>query len=592
LLDPRLVIEFMTMTRVVLALRKFCQLALPYFHSEDRWRARLLLGGVIAAELGLVYVAVATINWNARFFNALEKRNWDMLIPEMVSFGFILCGAIVAGMASYYFVQTLTIRWREWTTARYIGLWMAEGRHYRMQFVDQSVDNIHLRIGNDVYVFIQRTLEIGVTMLNSVVALASFSYILWGISATTPLPLFSVDLSVPGYLIWIALAYAGIGTLIAHFIGRPLISFNFKQQRYEADFRFAMARVTDYSEPVALMKGEAVERQELRRRFGALVRNWIGLVRRHTRLTSFIAGYGHLSTAFPILIVTPAYMVGAIPLGILMQAGLAFQRVEGALAFCLSSYSKIAEWKAVVDRLSQFEAAILAVDRRKLPGSMLDFTDSADDGLAVQDLILRVANGMPIAAVSDLHVAPGERLLINGPSGSGKSCLLRALAGIWPLGEGGVHLPPDARVIALPQRRYFPLGTLRQVMTYPTPAQSVAEADIQAAMVSAGIGNLAAKLDDEAEWSAVLSGGEQQRVGFARALIHRPDMVLLDEAASALEEVEARQLYRMLSEHLPSAIIISIGRSAGLATLHQRVYEMRIPTATARIRPAEAVVAP
>ena len=409
------------MTRVILGLRTFLKLALPYFRSEDRWRACLLLAGVIAAELGLVTIAVATINWNARFFNALEQRSWDMLGPELVIFGLILCGAIAAGMASYYFVQTLTIRWREWTTARYIGLWMAEGRHYRMQFVDQSVDNIHLRIGNDVYIFIQRTLEIGAALLNSVVALVSFSYILWGISATTPLPLFGVDLSVPGYLIWIALAYAAIGTLIAHFIGRPLIAFNFKQQRYEADFRFAMARVTDYSEPVALMKGEAVERQELRWRFGALVQNWVRLVRRHTRLTAFISGYGHLSTAFPILIVTPAYMAGAIPLGILMQAGLAFQRVEGALAFCLSSYSKIAEWKAVVDRLAQFEAAMAAVDHRELPGAALDVAEAADGGLAIHDLILRVANGAPIAAVSELHVAPGERLLINGPSGAGKS---------------------------------------------------------------------------------------------------------------------------------------------------------------------------
>ena len=579
------------MTRVILGLRTFLTLAFPYFRSEERWQARLLLGGVIAAELGLVAIAVWTINWNARFFNALEQRSWDMLGPELLIFCLILCGAIAAGTASYFFVQSLTIRWRQWITARYVGLWMAEGRHYRLQFVDQSVDNIHLRIGNDVYLFIQRTLELGTALLNSVVALASFSYILWGISATTPLPLFGVDLAIPGYLIWIALGYAGIGTMIAHFIGRPLISLNFKQQRYEADFRFAMARVTDYSEPVALMKGEAVERQELRRRFGALVQNWLRLVRQHARLTGFIAGYGHLSTAFPILIVTPAYMAGAIPLGVLMQAGLAFQRVEGALAFCLSSYSKIAEWKAIVDRLSQFEAAMAAVDHRELPGAALDVAVSADGGLAIDDLILRVASGAPIAAVSALHVAPGERLLINGPSGAGKSCLLRAIAGIWPLGEGEVRLPPDARVIALPQRRYFPLGTLRQVMTYPTPAESVAEADIDAAMIAAGIGHLAGRLDEEAEWSNVLSGGEQQRIGFARVLIHRPDVVLLDEAASALEEAEARDLYRMLSERLPSAVIVSIGRSAALAALHKRIYEMRASPSPVRVRRADAVAA-
>ncbi len=579
------------MSRVILALRTFFWLALPYYRSEDRWRGRLLLGGVIAAELGLVYVAVATIHWNARFFNALEARSWDMMGPELVIFCFILCGAIAAGMSSYFFTQSLIIRWRQWTTARYVALWMAEGRHYRLRFVDQSVDNIHLRIGNDVYLFIQRTLELGTAMLNSVVALGSFSYILWGISATTPLPLFGVDLAVPGYLIWIALAYAGIGTLIAHFIGRPLIPLNFKQQRYEADFRFAMARVTDYSEPVALMHGEAVERQELNRRFGALVLNWLRLVRRHARLTGFIAGYGHLSTAFPILIVTPAYMAGAIPLGTLVQASLAFQRVEGALAFCLSSYSKIAEWKAIVDRLAQFEAAMTAVDSRELPGSTLDIADNADGTLAIRDLILRVGDGASIVAVPKLDVAPGEQLLITGPSGSGKSSLFRAIAGIWPLGEGTVRLPPDARVIALPQRRYFPLGTLWQVLTYPTPAASVAEADVRAAMIAAGVGHLAGRLDEEAEWNTVLSGGEQQRIGFARVLIHRPDVVLLDEASSALEEAEERELYRMLAERLPQAIIVSIGRSAALAALHRRIYEIGATPAPVRIRHAPTVAA-
>jgi vitamin B12/bleomycin/antimicrobial peptide transport system ATP-binding/permease protein len=579
------------MSRVVLALRTFFQLALPYFQSADRWRARALLGGVIAAELGLVYVAVATINWNARFFNALEQRSWDMLGPELVIFCLILCGAVVCGMSSYYFVQTLTIRWRQWITERYIGLWMAAGRHYRLQFVDQSVDNIHLRIGSDVYLFIQRTLELGAAMLNSIVALASFSYILWGISATTPLPLFGMDLAVPGYLIWIALAYAAIGTLIAHFIGRPLIGFNFRQQRYEADFRFAMARVTDYSEPVALMKGEPVERQELRRRFTALVSNWLGLVRRHTRLTAFIAGYGHLSTAFPILIVTPAYMAGAIPLGILVQAGLAFQRVEGALAFCLSSYSKIAEWKAVVDRLAQFEAAMGAVDHRELPGAALDATVSADGELAIHNLILRTADGTPITSVANLEVAPGERVLIKGPSGSGKSVLMRAIAGIWPLREGVIRLPPDARLIALPQRRYMPLGALRQVLTYPTPSESVADGEIRAAMHAVGLDHLVGRLDEEADWSTVLSGGDQQRIGFARVLVHRPDVVLLDEAASALEEAEARHLHHMLSERLPQAIIVSIGRSAALAALHRHVYDMGVALAPARIRHAPAVAA-
>ncbi len=562
------------MSRVVFALRTFFALALPYFRSEDRWPGRFLLAGVIAAELGLVYVAVAITNWNAGFFNALEKRSWELMSPELVNFCFLVVGAVVTAMAQYYFGQALTIRWRQWMTQRYVGIWMAEARHYRINFVDQNVDNIHLRIANDVFLFIQRTHELGTGLLGSVVALASFSYILWGVSAMAPLPLFGVDLSFPGYLICIALAYAATGTLIAHFIGRTLIPLNFNQQRYESDFRFAIARVTDNAEPVALLGGEAVERQELGRRFAALVVNWVRLVRLQTQLHGFISGYGYISTVFPILIGTPAYLVGAIPLGVLMQGALAFQRVEGALAFCMSSYSKIAEWKAIVDRLSQFEAAMVAVDSPALPGAAIDLVTAPDGALSVRDLVMRVSSGEPVATVPQLDVAPGERVLIAGTSGSGKSCLLRAIAGIWPLGEGTVLLPAGARVIALPQRRYFPLGTLRQALTYPTPADRVADAEIRAALDAAGIGGLVGRLDEVAEWTNVLSGGEQQRIGFARVLLHRPDVVLLDEAVSNLEEAEARDLYDMLSIRLPSAIVISVGRSAVLAGLHRRTFEM------------------
>ena len=579
------------MTRVIIALRIFVQLALPYFCSEDRWRGRLLLAGVIAAELGLVYVAVSVINWNARFFNALEQHSWDLLTPELVTFCFLVMGAIIVAMSQYFFGQSLIIGWRRWMTERYVGIWMAEGRHYRIRFADQSIDNIHLRIANDVLLFLQRTLELGTGLLGSIVALASFAYILWGLSATTPLPLFGMDLAFPGYLIWIAFAYAAIGTLFAHFIGWPLIPLNFNQQRYESDFRFAIARVTDHADPVALMGGEAVERQELRRRFGALVQNWVKLVGRQTRLTGFIAGYGHISTAFPILIVTPAFLVGAIPLGILMQASLAFQRVEGALAFCLSSYSKIAEWRAIMDRLSQFEAAMQAIDRPGLPGAAINVAITANGGLSVHDLVLRVLSGEPIAIIPDFQLTPGERLLITGPSGAGKSCLLRALAGIWPLGEGERQLPPAARVIALPQRPYFPLGNLRQALTYPTSADAVSDVDLRNAMSATGIEHLADRLNEVAEWSAVLSGGEQQRIGFARVLLHRPDVVLLDEAASTLEVMEVRDLYRVLSEWLPAAIVISIGRSAVLAGLHRRTVEMNGSRAFAQATPRKAFAA-
>jgi putative ATP-binding cassette transporter len=570
------------MDRVIVALREFFTLALPYFRSEDRWRARALLAGVIGAELGLVYVAVSVIQWNARFFNALEARDWAGFKRELFLFGLITLGAIVSTACQYYFGQTLQIRWRRWLTERYVAIWMADGRHYRLRFVDNTVDNIHLRIANDVLLFLQRTHELGTGLLNSIVALFSFAIILWGLSASTPLPIFGTDWAFPGYLIWTALAYAGIGTLVAHLIGWRLIPLQFSQQRYESDFRFAIARVTDNAEPVALMAGEAVEREELRTRFWRLVRNWTALVQRQTRLIAFTAGYGHVSTVFPILVVSPAYLTGAITLGALVQAHLAFQRVEGAFAFCIGAYPKIAEWKAIMDRLAQFEAAMRVVDTHRDPHARIAFVPTPGAELTIDNLVVRLGSGEPIATVPAIKLAPGEGLLVSGQSGSGKSSLFRALAGLWPLGDGAIKLPEAGRVLALPQRPYFPLGTLRQALTYPTLAEKVDDTALRDAMAAAGLIHLVSRLDEEAEWATVLSGGEQQRVAFARALIAKPSVLLLDEAVTTLEEAEADTLYRMLAERLPGTIVISIGRPALLAPLHARAIVLDGVAASAR----------
>jgi putative ATP-binding cassette transporter len=539
--------------------------------------------------LFVVYVTVKMTDWNAGFFNALEARNGDAVQGQLVVFLLITLGAVLSGLGQYWFGQTLIIRWREWMTNRYVDLWMAEGRHYRIRFVDQSVDNIHLRIANDVFLFIRLTHELSAGFLNSLVSLASFAFVLWGISALMPMPLFGIDLSFPGYLIVLAIGYAAFGTLVAHMIGKPLIPLQFLQQRYESDFRFAIARVTDHAESVALMGGEKVERRELKRRYHALVRNSVALVRRQNGLNGFVFGYYHVSTVFPILVGTPAYLVGAIPLGILMQAALAFQRVEAAFAFCVTSYAKIAEWKAVMDRVAQFETAMHEVDVPGPQGANIRIVNDAAPGLSITDLIVRATGGAFIASLPGLKLTRGERVLVRGPSGSGKSSLCRALSGIWPVGEGRILLPQNARLLVLPQRPYFPLGTLRQVVTYPTPAEEVDEVSVRTVLAAAGLGHLVDRLDEEAEWATLLSGGEQQRVGFARALINRPDVLLLDEAVSTLEDAEVRDLYAVLSRELPDTMVISIGRATALVALHQRTIDMTGGSAASRSLRSEAL---
>lgn len=579
------------MKAVARGLATFLQMALPYFRSEDRWIARGLLVGILCAELALVAILVAVNEWNRRFFNALEARDWNAATTELAVFCVIALSAVVAGMAQYFLGQRLIIRWRRWITERYVAMWMAHGRHYRVRIADPGLDNIHLRIASDVYIFLQRTHELFTSLIGSIVTILSFAFILWSLSAATPLPLFGVDWAFPGWLIVLAASYAAIGTLFTHLIGAPLIPLNFNQQRYEADFRFAIARVTDQSEPVALMGGEAVERRELRHRFSNLVGNWLRLVSRQSGLVGFIAGYARMSTVFPTLVVTPAYLVGSITLGSLVQAALAFQQVEGALAYCISAYSKIAEWKAVMDRLAQFEAAMgrLALDHRA--GAAVDIAMLAGDrNLTVRDLVLHAPSGEAIVSLDRLTLAPGERLLVTGLSGTGKSSLFRALAGLWPLAEGSIRFPQNARIFVLPQRAYFPLGSLRQAIAYPTPVEEVDESALREALDAVGLRHLVGRLDEEADWATMLAGGEQQRAAFARGLLAKPDILLLDEPVSALEDSDANMLYRMLAERMPETIVISIGRAATLAHLHDSILELGNKSAVTQSPPQPVAV--
>lgn len=564
----------MSMQRVLVPLRTFFSLALPYFRSEERRSARILLLGVATAEFGVVYTLVAFNEWNAFFFNSIESRNANNFLLSLLLFCGIVAAMMAATMAQFFFGQTLIMRWRRWMTEQYVARWMADGRHYRMQFLGGDVDNAHLRIANDILIFVQRTHELGYNFLGALIALASFGYILWGISQLAPLILFGVNFTFPGYLFWIAILYAGCGTLVAHFIGRPLIGLNFNQQRFESDYRFAIARVWDHGEPVALMRGETVERDVLGSRFFTLVGNWTKLIRRQTWLTGFTGGYTQMSLIFPTVVASPAYFAGTISLGTLMQGALAFQRVDIAFAFFLHSYAKLAEWKASMDRVAQLHGALDRIDASDKAAGEIAVAQRPDQSLEILDLEVRLPSGEPIAVIPRLTLDRGKRALIAGASGSGKSSVVRAISGIWPMGEGRIDLPRGAEVMAMPQQVYFPLGSLKTAIAYPAPADSFDVVAIRAAMMTVKLGHLAHRLDEEADWATALSGGEQQRIAFARAILNRPDVLLLDEAISILDDASGAELYGILAEHLPNTLLISAGRSTALRDLHDETIEL------------------
>lgn len=567
------------MKQIAEVLRTFFALAVPYFRSEERWQARLLLFAVIAAEFGVVYALVAFNHWNAYFFNAIQNRDWDDFMYALLLFGGIALWTALATMAQFYFGQMLIMRWRRWMTEQYVNRWMADARHYKMRVLGHDVDNTHLRIANDILIFLQKTHDLGYNFLGSLIALVSFAYILWGLSSAAPFVVFGTDLTFPGYLFWIAILYAAVGTLIAHWIGKPLIAYNFNQQRFESDYRFAITRAWDHSEPIALMRGEKIEREVLGTRFGNLVRNWTRLIRRQSGLTFFVTGYTQWSLVFPTLVASPAYFLGAIPLGSLMQGALAFQRVDIAFAFFLHSYAKIAEWKASMDRIAQLDEALGKVDAAQDEKALIRFGKTMNGDLQASDLVVKLPDGRAIAALDKLSLASGSRTLMEGQSGSGKSSILRALAGVWTRGSGEISLP-DGKLLAMPQRFYFPLGSLRTVISYPTPPEEVDDSRLRDVLEQVGLGYLAARLDEDAEWGSMLSGGEQQRVAFARAILRNPDILLLDDTTSNLDGDATKQMYEALARNLPGTIVLSLARSSALATLHGQT--IALPPAAAR----------
>ncbi len=546
------------------------RIASPYFRSEDRWPGRLLLAAVIGIELSIVAISVLINEWNARFYNALQDRNWDAFVYQLGYFCVLAAAFILLAVYQLYLNQWLQIRWRRFLTSSYLDHWMEGANHYRMQLLGDAADNPDQRISEDIAQFIQLTMAIGLQLLNSCVTLFSFLLILWSLSAAAPLHVFGIGFNIPGYLLWAALIYACIGTALTHLIGRPLIALNFQQQRYEADFRFNLVRVRENSEQIALLDGEPAERDRLLMRFGNVVANWLAIMSRQKKLTFFTASYAQASVVFPFVMVSPAYFANAIQLGGLMQTANAFGQVQNALSVFVTLYRNLAEWRAVTERLSGFDRSVATARAVAVTPPVIGVAAGEAGAVSFKDLAVRLPNGVPLVNAGDLSIGLGERVLVSGPSGSGKSTLFRALAGIWPFGAGTITVPKNARLMILPQRPYFPIAPLAAAVTYPAAPGTYDDARVAELLAAVGLPALATRIEEEAHWNRMLSVGEQQRLGIVRALLHAPDYLFLDEATASLDEPSEAALYRLLEQRLAASTIVSIGHRSTLAAFHRR----------------------
>jgi putative ATP-binding cassette transporter len=547
------------------------RIAAPYFRSEDKWAGFGLLAAVIVIELALVADDVLVNQWRNRFYNAMQEKDWDGFVREIIIFTVLASASVALSVYQLYLNQWLQIRWRNWLTTKYLGEWLQGPNHYRMQLQGDAADNPDQRVSDDVKLFVDRTLNIGVGLLSSIVTLFSFVIILWGLSAAAPLHAFGIDFAIPGYLVWGALIYAIFGTALTQWIGSPLVNLDFQQQRLEADFRFSLVRVRENSEQIALLRGEPAERQRLSERFGRVVGNWYAIMSRTKRLTVFTQSYGQAAIIFPMILTAPAYFASKIQLGAVLQTAEAFGSVQTALSFFVSTYRSLAEWRAVVARLDGFETAITSAATLASSADSIKMASSTEgDEIDLQQLLVRLPNGTPLVSADRLSLRASERTLVTGPSGAGKSTLFRAIAGIWPFGNGSIAIPADATLMMLPQRPYFPIGALQAAIVYPAEAGAFSSDQVRDALIAVGLPQLAMRLEEEAHWNRMLSLGEQQRLGLARALLHRPQYLFLDEATASLDEPSEAALYSLLEEKLPATTIISIGHRSTLAAFHQR----------------------
>ncbi len=559
-------------------MRRFWRLARGYYTSPgDRRRAWLLTAAVLALTIFQIGVQVRFNLWNRDFFNALENRDSPAFYGQMWMFALLTGLAMVAAVGQLWARQALMLGWRRWLVHRLQRRWLEHGRHYQLNFLPGAADNPDQRISENTRWATAMAVDLSIGLLSAILTLASFLGILWSLSGPLRMSYSGTEFEIPGYMVWCALLYATFGSIATMWIGGPMVGINIRRNEAESDHRFALIRMRENSEGIALIRGEADEDRGLQRAFGRVVSVMKELYDRERRLMWLTSVYGMAAGVIPILVASPRYFAGAITLGVLMQITSAFLEVTRGLNWFVDNFPKLADWRSHVERVVDLEdtfdmAEAMASQTRidvveQKPGEEPEL-------LSFRNLQVAHSDGNVVIQGANAEIKAGEKVLIVGESGTGKSTLFRAIAGLWPWGSGQIRIPPREHMQFMPQRPYIPLGTLRAALTYPAATDHFPEAEQLAALERCGLPHLVARLEEEERWDRVLSLGEQQRLAFARLLLHKPRWVFLDEATAALDEENQDQMMRLFREELDGSALISIGHRPGLDVYHDRTLQL------------------
>ncbi len=566
-------------------IRNFFRLTKTWLTAPDRGDARVLIIMLLLLTGVQVGIQIAFNLWNRDFFNALENRDGAAFRAQIIKF-FILAGLSMAtAVYQLYLKQLIQLRWRGWLTNHLLGNWLRDGRQYQLEMAGVGADNPDQRIADDVRLACDLAVHFVTGVLTSVLMLTAFVGILWTLSGALQITLAGHDLSIPGYMVWAALLYAMLGTSLTYLVGRPMVQLNVDRMSAEGDFRFGLTRARESGEGIAFIRGEEDERRGLAAAFDKVATSVKKLMRSQRNLMWLTSAYGTLAMIFPTIVASPGYFAGVITLGGLMQIGAAFGQVQIALNWFVDNFPQIAEWRSAITRLMTFQTAVddLAALAKDPAQPTIKVSEGAPDALIFRDLQVAFASGTTVIADASAEIHAGDRVLIKGASGTGKSTLFRAIGGLWPWGVGEIITPPAETMMFMPQRPYLPLGTLRAALSYPAPLERFKEADAAKALELVGLKHLIARMNEEERWDRVLSLGEQQRMAFARLVLHKPAWVFMDEATAALDEENQDAMMNLVLDQMPDVALVSIGHRPGLEVFHNRTLTLSRQEGGARV---------